>query len=129
MVNARTFSIRHLERNISMIYHITTRADWEAARAVGAYAADSLASEGFIHCSTGAQVPGTAARFFAGRRDLVLLTIDPARLAAELRYEEGEPGVLFPHLYGPLGLDAVVGAYPFAPAEDGSFALPAGAAE
>jgi uncharacterized protein (DUF952 family) len=107
-----------------MIYHIAARADWEAAQAAGSYAADSLTSEGFIHCSTGAQVLGTAGRFFAGRHDLVLLAIDPARLTAELRYEEGEPGVLFPHLYGPLDLRAVVGSYPFAPAADGSFALP-----
>jgi glutathione S-transferase len=107
-----------------MIYHIAARADWDAAQEAGLYAADSLASEGFIHCSTGAQVLGTAGRFYAGRHDLVLLAIDPARLTAELRYEEGEPGVLFPHLYGPLGLHAVVGIYPFAPAEDGSFAMP-----
>ncbi|MEI7770765.1 MAG: DUF952 domain-containing protein [Chloroflexales bacterium] len=110
-----------------MIYHITARAAWESAQAAGAYAADSLASEGFIHCSTGAQVLGTAARFFAGRRDLVLLAIDPALLTAELRYEEGEPGVLFPHLYGPLELRAVAAVYTLAPAADGSFALPAGA--
>jgi uncharacterized protein (DUF952 family) len=108
-----------------MIYHIAARADWEAAQAAGAYTADSLGSEGFIHCSTGAQVPGTAARFFAGRADLLLLQIDPARLTAELRYEEGEPGVLFPHLYGPMDLAAVVAAHPFAPGEDGSFRLPA----
>jgi uncharacterized protein (DUF952 family) len=107
-----------------MIYHIAARADWEAAQASGSYVADSLTREGFIHCSTGAQVLGTAARFFAGRHDLVLLAIDPGQLSAELRYEEGEPGVLFPHLYGPLELHAVAGAYPFAPAADGSFAMP-----
>jgi uncharacterized protein (DUF952 family) len=111
-----------------MIYHIAAQAAWAAAQSAGAYTADSLASEGFIHCSTGAQVLGTAGRFFAGRRDLVLLAIDPQRLTAELRYEEGEPGVLFPHLYGPLDLRAVVGAHPFAPAADGSFAMPRDAA-
>lgn len=98
-----------------MIYHIAAQADWDNAQTAGAYTADSLASQGFIHCSTAAQVPGTAARFFAGRRDLLLLTIDPARLAAELRYEEGEPGQLFPHLYGPLNLDAVTEARPLDP--------------
>jgi uncharacterized protein (DUF952 family) len=115
------FSIQHSKRRGSMIYHIAAGADWEAARAAGAYTADSLASEGFIHCSTAAQVAGTAQRFFAGRQDLVLLEIDPARLTAELRYEEGEPGVLFPHIYGPLDLAAVVAARPFAPGPDGGF--------
>jgi uncharacterized protein (DUF952 family) len=107
-----------------MIYHIAARADWEAAQAATAYSADSLASEGFIHCSTRAQVLATAARFFAGRQDLLLLEIDPARLTAELRYEEGEPGQLFPHLYGPLDLAAVVAAHPFAPDAHGAFRLP-----
>jgi uncharacterized protein (DUF952 family) len=104
-----------------MIYHIASRADWEAALAAGTYTADSLAAEGFIHCSTGAQLSGTAARFFASRSDLLLLAIDTARLTAELRYEEGEPGVLFPHLYGPLNLEAVVETRPFAPGADGAF--------
>jgi uncharacterized protein (DUF952 family) len=111
-----------------MIYHIAAHADWERAQAAGAYAADSLEAEGFIHCSTGGQVLGTAARFFAGRQRLLLLEIDPRLLTAELRYEEGEPGVLFPHLYGPLNLGAVVAAHPFAPGEDGSFRLPPGLA-
>ncbi|MBX0330964.1 DUF952 domain-containing protein [Oscillochloris sp. ZM17-4] len=109
-----------------MIYHIAARADWDAAQAAGQYTADSLATEGFIHCSTAAQVLGTAARFFAGRQDLLLLEIDPSRLAAELRYEEGEPGVRFPHLYGPLELSAVVAARAFAPDEGGRFSLPPG---
>ncbi|WP_129630374.1 DUF952 domain-containing protein [Candidatus Oscillochloris fontis] len=95
-----------------MIYHIATRADWDVSLATGIYITDSLHQEGFIHCSTQEQVEGTAARFFAGRDDLVLLQIDPARLSVELRYEEGEPGILFPHLYGPLDLDAVIAAHP-----------------
>lgn len=61
-----------------------------------------------MHLSLRAQVPGTLARFFAGRDDVVLLRIDPARLTAEVRFEEGEPGELFPHLYGPLPVEAVV---------------------
>ena len=109
---------------MSRIYHITTAADWQAALAAGAYTADTLAGEGFIHLSTGAQVIGTANRFFRGRPGLVLLAVDPARLLAELRYEESEPGQRFPHLYGPLNLDAVVAVAPLDPAPDGTFALP-----
>lgn len=107
-----------------MIYHIAAHADWKAAQAAGVYTVASLAQEGFIHCSTKVQVLGTAARFFAGRQDLVLLEIDPARLTAELRYEEGEPEVLFPHIYGLLTLDAVIAAHTFAPGQDGAFRLP-----
>lgn len=106
------------------IFHITTAATWEAAQAAGDYRADSLTSEGFIHCSTRAQLLRTAERYYRGQAGLVLLAVDVARLAAELRYEEGEPGELFPHLYGPLNLDAVRGAYSFPPQPDGSFRLP-----
>ncbi len=92
--------------NESTIYHILPRVDWEKARAQGDYRAASLADEGFIHLSTRRQVAGTLARYYAGRSDLLLLCVDTARLLAELRYEESH-GEFFPHLYGPLNLDAV----------------------
>jgi uncharacterized protein (DUF952 family) len=109
------------------VYHITPETAWEQACRAGAYAADSLQDEGFIHLSTREQVLGVAARFYRGQAGLVLLAIDPARLAAELRYEESEPGQHFPHLFGPLNLDAVVAVWPFPPEPDGEFRLPPGA--
>jgi uncharacterized protein (DUF952 family) len=109
---------------VSLIFHITQDSAWQAARQAGVYSADSLGSEGFIHLSTREQILWVAERFYKGQAGLVLLAVDPARLAAELRYEESEPGQRFPHLYGPLNLDAVVGAHPFAPGPDGLFALP-----
>lgn len=109
---------------MSTIYHLTRAADWEAARPSGHYTADTLASEGFIHCSTRAQLLAVAGRFYHGQTDLVLLAIDTRRLTAELRYEESEPGQWFPHLYGPLNLDAVLAALPFPPGPDGSFTFP-----
>ena len=112
---------------MSLIYHIAERAAWERAMAAADYRADSLASEGFIHLSTAEQVLWVANRFYRGRADLVLLTVEPERLEGELRYEESEPGQRFPHLYGPLNLDAVVAAHDFAPGADGGFSMPAGA--
>lgn len=109
-----------------VIYHITPAAAWDAAQHAGVYAADSLATEGFIHLSTRAQVLWVADRFYAGQSGLVLLAVATERLAAELRYEESEPGQRFPHLYGPLNLDAVIAAHLFAPGPDGSFKLPEG---
>ncbi len=108
-----------------MILHITTRTDWEAAQNVGAYQLDTLDTEGFIHCSTPEQVLGPANEFYRGRSDLVLLVIDPERLAADLVYEDlYGSGIAFPHIYGPLNLDAVAGVVPFPPRPDGSFELP-----
>lgn len=95
------------------ILHLTQRSLWDAARARGTYEISTvgrtLQEEGFIHCSTRAQLPGTAARFFAGLDDLVVLVIDPARLGVPLKYEAPQPGAEeFPHIYGPLPVDAVV---------------------
>ncbi len=111
------------------IYHITARQDWEAARQAGQYTAPSLAQEGFIHTSTLAQVADTANRFYAGQTGLVLLAIDAEALRSPLRFDPVTThGVeqAFPHIYGPLNLEAVVGVVPFEPAADGTFALPPG---
>ncbi len=108
-----------------MILHIAHREAWEQARAAGDYRADTLMTEGFIHCSTPAQVLGPANEMFKGQTELVLLVIDPTRLAAELVYEDCyETGQTFPHIYGPLNLAAVVRAVPFPPGPDGRFSLP-----
>lgn len=80
---------------------------------------------GFIHLSTQAQVHLPANRIFAGRTDLVLLYLDPERLGSPLRWEPGVPGdpeaMLFPHLYGPLPVDAVVGVEDYREGPDGTF--------
>ncbi len=100
-----------------MIYHIASRAGWQSAQKSGRYTADSLAAEGFIHCSKAEQVAGVVARFYTGRRGLVLLVIDPQKLSSDLRYEPGsdKPDELFPHLYGPLNLEAVASVLDFEP--------------
>jgi uncharacterized protein (DUF952 family) len=108
------------------ILHATTKAAWSAAQASREYAADSLAGEGFIHCSTAEQIPAVAERFFAGWHGLVLLVIDPMRLIPELRWEAGadQPAELFPHIYGPINLEAVMDVLDFEPGPDGKFHLP-----
>jgi uncharacterized protein (DUF952 family) len=115
-----------------LIYHIATRADWDRARADGEYtrstADKTLAEEGFIHASQAAQVARTANRFYREvPGDLVLLVIDPGLLRAEVRYEDVPGAELpFPHIYGPLNVDAVVAARPFAAGPDGTFAFTGG---
>lgn len=91
------------------IYKICPSSLWQAARVEGRFdGAPVDHADGFIHFSTAAQVAETAARHFAGQGDLLLLTIDTARLdAAALRFEPSRGGDLFPHLYAPLVLDAV----------------------
>lgn len=91
------------------IYHITTKEEWDTAIANGFYEAASLQAEGFIHCSTEQQVEAVLQRYFAGKTDLVKLTIDTSKLNAKLQYDFS-PSVneLFPHIYGTINLDAVI---------------------
>ena len=109
---------------MTYILHITTRYYWETAKNIGTYRSDSLATEGFIHCSTAAQVLGSANRFFKDKKDLVILSIDPALVRSEIRYEGADPNNLFPHIYGELNIDAVVQATDLEATPDGSFILP-----
>lgn len=107
------------------LFHITTAATWAAAQASGALSPASLASEGFVHCSTGAQVPGTLGRHFRGQRGLLLLRLDEAKLdPAKLRWEAppGRPDERYPHYYAPLPVAAVVSTHPAEPDAQGNFA-------
>ncbi len=96
-----------------MIYHVTTEQEWEKARQQGYYEAASLATEGFIHLSEERQVAGVLERYFRNQSGLVLLEIAEEKLQAPLRYE-WSPSVQdnFPHLFGPLNLEAVTGTRP-----------------
>lgn len=117
---------------MGIILHITQRAAWNDARARGYYTAPSLAVDGFIHCSTALQVLDTANAFFVGQPDLVLLYIDESKTSAPVKYEpptggaahDPAVGPLFPHLYGPLNLDAVVKVVDFPCTADGTFKMP-----
>jgi uncharacterized protein (DUF952 family) len=95
------------------IFHLAMPTDWSAAFADGAYRMSTrgmtLDEVGFIHCSRGDQIEGTANRFYGDVDQLVLLTIDPDRVSATIVEEPPEPGseLRFPHLYGPLPIEAV----------------------
>ena len=110
-----------------LIYHVTSRTSWSAAQKSGAYSADSLASQGFIHCSKMDQILRVANTIFTNQHGLVILAIDMSRLKAEVRWEAGADNAdeLFPHIYGPLDLEAVVRVIDFEPGADGMFRLPA----
>jgi len=97
------------------IYHCSLVADWQDAQAAGEYTISSrgrtLADEGFVHASYAEQVPGVLQRFYADLTEpLCLLRIDPDLLAAPVVAENLMGGEeLFPHIYGPVAVSAVVG--------------------
>ena len=116
-----------------MIYHITSREAWDRARQRGDYRTESLETDGFIHCSTEEQVVPVAEHLFRGDRDLYLLMIEPSLLDSDLKWEppaEGAPppgvpeGDLFPHIYGPINLDAIVKVFDLHSNPDGKYNFP-----
>jgi uncharacterized protein (DUF952 family) len=91
-----------------VIYHITTKEAWQEAIEKGAYTAPSLNEEGFIHCSQEAQIEGVLQRYYAGQHDLVKLVIDTDKLNVRFVFEwSPSTSDTFPHIYGPINLDAV----------------------
>lgn len=124
---------------MSLIYHITQRDTWQTAQQQNAYTAPSLDNEGFIHCSTVAQITRVANAIYSGQTNLVLLVIHTDKLTAPLKWEAPAhpPGTdpadidalpdadsLFPHVYGAIHLDAVQRVLDFPPDADGQFHLP-----
>jgi uncharacterized protein (DUF952 family)/uridine phosphorylase len=110
---------------MTIILHITPYKAWIAGRESGEYRTESLAREGFIHCSTPSQVIPVANSRYHGERDLVLLCIERGRVRASIRDEDCyETGQRFPHIYGPLNRDAVIQVLPLPPDVDGNFSLP-----
>ncbi len=111
------------------IYKILADAAYDAAKSEGRFfgTADDL-RDGFIHFSAGHQVAETLAKHYPGQEDLVLLAVDTDRLGPSLKWEESRGGDLFPHLYGPLKLDAVVAEAPLALDDDNRHILPEGIA-
>lgn len=91
------------------LYHLASIDEWAGYQAAGVIAPESLAAEGFVHCSWGRQVAGTLERHFAGVTGLLALQLDAGALGATALVEEDSygSGQAFPHAYGPIPVDAV----------------------
>jgi uncharacterized protein (DUF952 family)/N-acetylglutamate synthase-like GNAT family acetyltransferase len=116
-----------------VILHLLSRKSWVEAQVRGQLIAPSVATEGFAHCSTEHQMVDVANKYYRGNSDMVLLNIDPKKLASVLKFEppahlDGSPALphepLFPHIYGPINLDAVSEVIDFPCDEHGAFTAP-----
>lgn len=100
----------------SPLFHFADPEDWRRAQASGAYQPAAFADEGFIHCATEAQMAGVVERHLRGRGPRVRLQLDPAALREPLKWEwSSVSGDLYPHLFAPIPLSAVLAAEPFDP--------------
>jgi uncharacterized protein (DUF952 family) len=110
---------------MKIMLHAAKQNQWDTVNACGSYRGDTLDSQGYIHCSKPDQLIRVANFIFRGRTDLVLLCIDRPKVGPEIRDENLEGGdELFPHIYGPLNVDAVTAVLDFQPRADGTFVLP-----
>lgn len=109
-----------------IVYKIATREQWRAAEAAGRLdGAPVDVADGYIHFSTAAQARETAAKHFAGQTELLLIAADAAALGAALRWEPSRGGALFPHLYAPMPLSAVLWVRELPLGADGRHLFPA----
>jgi uncharacterized protein (DUF952 family) len=103
------------------IYHIIPEQEWNIVKNKNEYSPTSLAVEGFIHFSYKDQVIGTAERYYADKPGLVILKVSIDRVKPEIRNERSPTGGCYPHLYGPLDLNAVVSVQPLTRDDRGKF--------
>ena len=104
---------------LSPLFHFADPADWDAAQSRGSYQPGSFADEGFIHCATEAQLAGVIERHLRGRGRRVRLQLDPAALREQLKWEWSDASHdLYPHLFAPIPLQAVIEATPLDPDQD-----------
>lgn len=109
-----------------LIFKIFRAAEWQALRSAGTTAGAPVdLADGYIHFSTAAQAPETAAKHFAGADDLMLIAVQADTLGDALRWEVSRGGAEFPHLYREMRLEDVVWAQPL-PLTDGAHTFPAG---
>jgi uncharacterized protein (DUF952 family) len=92
------------------IYHITNLQNWDSSKDDELYTAPSLNDEGLIHCCLDEQVADILDRYYKDATDIVVLTIDTGKLRSQLVYE-WSPSLeaTFPHIYGPINRDSVIG--------------------
>ncbi|NSX84397.1 DUF952 domain-containing protein [Agrobacterium tumefaciens] len=114
-----------MQETPAIIYKIVPETLWSAAKAKGVFEGAAIdLTDGFIHFSTAKQAAETAARHFSGQVDLLLIAVDGAALGDKLVYEPSRGGDLFPHLYAPLPLTAVLWETPLSLGHDGQHQFP-----
>ena len=110
---------------MTTVYKIVAADLWRAAEDSGVFAGAGIdLNDGFIHLSTATQARRTAELHFAGQANLVLVAVDATSLGNALKYEPSRDGDLFPHLYGPLALTAVLSVRPLPLGADGNHIFP-----
>lgn len=112
---------------MTALFHILQRGVWTAALAAGEYRAASLDTEGFIHCSFADQVAGVANRLYRDVADLCVVEFEQGRIPARVVVEDSYgSGTAFPHVYGPIPVNAAIAVHELMRGADGTYLFTAG---
>ena len=98
--------------NNEFIYHVISQKDWESLGETKYYSPQSLLDEGFIHFSFKDQISGVIDRYYKNQTGLAVLKVEVNKIKSRLEFENVPDIGLFPHLYGALNIDSVVGVFP-----------------
>lgn len=107
-----------------LIFHVVKKEDWKLQKKDSRYHPESIDTEGFIHCSPGREIEEVTNRLFKGESDILLIIINTTLVEPEIRYENsGDSDTKYPHIYGPLNMDAVIDKIELASEDDGSYKI------
>ncbi len=108
-------------REAGVTYHLVPASVWDLGRSEAMYTPEAYEADGFIHCTNGIDQLVTVANWFyvPDVREFRVLVLDVAKIKSEVRYDDEEE--VFPHIYGPLNTDAVIGEFAVTRSDDGTF--------
>lgn len=108
-------------RHAGLTYHLVPESVWAAQRTAPWYTPEAYEADGFIHCTNGIDQLVTVANWYyvPDDRRFKVLVLDVAKIKSEVRYDDADQ--VFPHIYGPLNTDAVIGEFSVQRADDGTF--------
>lgn len=106
-----------------LIFHLVSRDGWRKGQHHGEYIPENIEDEGFIRCWNGAQAEDAANKYYSDTRRLMLVVIDPSRVATRIKYREHEDGSETPCILGPLNIDAVIDKLNLRPDREGHYSI------
>jgi uncharacterized protein (DUF952 family) len=109
-------------RSDPYFYLLESAENLEAAFAAGTLVRDDLKNEGFIHASPADQLTRVANKFYRQVKNLRCAVVEKAKVRSEVKYEPATGG-LYPHVYGPLNMDAVVRVIELTPDAAGRYEI------
>lgn len=108
---------------MSLIYILCSESTYASAQQAGVYTVDSLANEGFIHASPAHQLTRVANKYYAHLPELLVLVVNEQAVQSEVKWEALSTPEPYPHIYGPLNLEAIMRTEHVSRMPDGNYEI------